>query len=164
MSFTKSIALASLAALGASVANAQPYEPFGQFGEWNVFKNAAVNGSCVAVRDYGGGTQHQVGIDPGLNQGYLALFGVEGMVLTKGQVAGLTFTLDGGKEFRGVAVGQEGNGMTGGWVWFDNPNFIEQLIDKDAMQVDIEDMASVTVDLSTADAAIAAVMECHNAS
>ena len=105
------------------------------------------------------GVQVQFGINGRRELGYVALFAQEDLGLPDGETRIANFNIDGAL-FEGEGQTVVTDGFEGGFLYFNNPNFIND-INGQEMVITTEAGTEVTVDLTGTKAAGEAVLACE---
>ena len=144
----------------ASVAAADGHV-FGQEAGWNIINSEALGG-CLMEQTQDSGIQVQFGINGKRELGYVALFAREDLGLPDGETRISNFNIDGAL-FEGEGQTVVTDGFEGGFLYFNNPNFINDIINGQEMVITTEAGTEVTVDLTGTKAAGDAVLACEAA-
>jgi hypothetical protein len=150
---------AAATALTAGAASAQ-FTEWGQEAGWKIMINTEMGGGCLITKTEADGDQVQIGYNPSGDRGYIAAYALRDTDLAAGEKVRLFFDLD-NDYFYGEAVGQAVEGYHGGYVWFDNPDFLTDIENKRSMVVWSEGVEPFRIDLTGTKAAIAKALECQ---
>lgn len=152
------IFLGGLFVLAAGAAAADGHV-FAQEAGWNVINSEALGG-CLMEQTQDSGIQVQFGINGKRELGYVALFAREDLGLPDGETRVANFNIDGAL-FEGEGQTVVTDGFEGGFLYFNNPNFINDIINGEKMVITTEAGTEVPVDLTGTKAAGDAVLACE---
>ena len=160
--FAATLIAAGLAAAGAS---AETFEKYATEGDWEIAINANKGPGCVAIQRFVDPTsQVQLGIDATSAEtiGYIAILveGVDG--IKAGEAIPASFDVD-GQVFAGTFTGQQTEGFGGATAPVNNPEVIYDLGNNKTLTISYGQGKKVIVDLTDADAALAALRACQEA-
>ncbi|MEM0924380.1 MAG: hypothetical protein AAGI13_15125, partial [Pseudomonadota bacterium] len=122
--------LALAACFGATAASADDHL-FGQEAGWNIFKSDELRG-CLMEQTQDSGLQVQVGLNGRKEMGYVALFATTDLGLDDGATQITNLSID-GDLFDGESEQQVTDGFQGGFMYFNNPNFLDDIINGQTM-------------------------------
>lgn len=142
----------------ATVASADG-QVFGQEAGWNILKSDALGG-CFMEQTQESGIQVQFGINGKRELGYVALFVREDLGLPDGDTQIVNFNID-GDLFDGEGETHKSEGFEGGFLYFNNPDFINDIIEGETMVITTQSGGEITVDLKGTKAAGEAVLACQ---
>lgn len=133
---------------------------YGAEGGWNIIKSDELKG-CLMQQPQENGMLVQFGLNGKRELGYVALFAAADLGMEKGatQITNLSIDSD---QFAGESVQQVSGDYQGGYMYFNNPNFLNDIINGQKMVITTQDGGQINVDLTGTKAAGAAVMECNS--
>ena len=158
----------STLAAGALVtggASAQAFKNYATEGDWQIAVNQGMGPGCVAIQRFvDPDLQVQMGIDARSPEktGYIAILVDNADGIQAGQQASASFDVD-GQVFTGTFAGQQTEGYGAATVPVNNADFIYDLATKKSLTISYDQGKKVIVDLTGADAAIAALRTCQEA-
>ena len=159
MKRTFTLALAALA--GISTASlAQTFEPYGEAGGWRVLANTKMQG-CLLEKRMQDNIDLQIGINKVDTRGYLAIFAPASLGISP-EGGSMMLDVD-GESYTGTAVDIERPDYVGGYFWFNNPDFIYDLENKNTLTLMVEGRDPIAISLEGTKAGAAAVRECQEA-
>lgn len=144
----------------ATVGSAQT--KFAEEGGWGVYVNDATLG-CFAQKTQEDGYVFQLGqAEKGQDFGFLALYANEDVGIDDNEVSRVVFTID-GTEYQGYTIGRRQGEYDGGFVYTNNPSFVEGLSQQSKLTLFPGAENEYVVDTAGIDAAINKTLECIEA-
>lgn len=149
-----------LCLLSASAAGAEP-SFWATSGAWEISVDPDVGNGCFAQRVMDDGTTVRFGAVPSRNGGFFSAYNSDWTDIEVGETAVVEFDF-GGARFAGEAVGAALDGTKGGYVFFDNPAFVEEFGKRYSVRVKVRGEDFAEFDLSGTSNAISGVLECQS--
>ncbi len=155
---------ATIAAFTATAATAGNFENYGEVEGWNVFKDIEKK-SCLIEKSDDVGNVVQMGLLADRSIGYLGVF-TKGEVKLKAGDKKAVAVLLGDNLYFGEARGMRGNeteGLNGGYILTDSPEFVEDIAKQYTMTVFPEEAYAFVMDLTGTYKAIEMARKCNAA-
>ncbi len=153
------IVLAAFLAGTSGVASAEVWEVD---GEW-VIKTSKENTSrCYASRELSDGSEVQIGTETTLDGGYFAIYNASWTHIEDGEIGTVEFDF-GTSRFGGEARGKIEAGVPGGYVFFNNPSFVQDFARRQTVTITGEQGTEFSLDLTGSSRAIRKVLACQDA-
>ena len=129
-------------------------------GDWKILVNETTGHSCFAQRDFDDGMRVQIGFDVLRNGGFFAAYNLDWTQIEEGDIGTIKFEF-GDARFAGDAIGRMNDDLPGGYVFFDNPNFVDEFAKRNSVKFSGESGVWIEISLSGSQQAIAAVQNCQ---
>ncbi len=159
----KTLALAAVSTVVlASGALADEYAKYGAENGWTIWANKSSGGCFLENRNNNGNTV-QMGLrNAGDTLGFMGLWNHSASIMEPGEVRDMKLDIDGSPyTFRAAANdGPVSNGMTGGYMYFNNPDFVAGLENGKVLTIMATGDLSVQIDLTGTKKGIAMAREC----
>jgi len=155
--------LSVLVLLSASHIHADTHDdlrPWGQSGDWSILVDPNVGNGCLIQKDFDEGFRMRLGYVPDRQGGFFALLSEEWGHVEPGNTGVIRFISDQDK-FAGEAEGIEDGTMRGGWAFFNNPEFTEELTRRQFITVLGPRGGELTIDLTGSARAIQEARRCQ---
>ncbi|MHA3977721.1 hypothetical protein ACW9UR_08575 [Halovulum sp. GXIMD14794] len=137
----------------------QTFEPYGEAGGWRVLANTKMQG-CLIEKRLEDDVDLQIGINKVDARGYMAVFAPSSLGLVPAGGGEMVLDID-GDLYTGEAVEVDKPDYVGGYFWFNNPDFIYNLENKEVLGLVVETGTVVLVNLEGTKAGVAAVRQCQ---
>jgi hypothetical protein len=162
----KTFALAAASAIVmASGALAEEYAKYGSESGWTIWANKTSGGCFLENRNNNGNTV-QMGLRSNkANQAFLGVWNHAESIMKKGETRDMRLDIDGGV-YTFVAkanIGVVSEGLTGAYMYLNNPDFIADIENGNVMTVHTTDSTSFEIDLTGTKKGIARARECFAA-
>ncbi len=131
-------------------------------GAWTVRINSDDVSRCFATRVMEDGSEVQIGTEPTLDGGYFAIYNPAWTHIEDGAEGTVEFNFASSR-FGGDAVGRIKNGVPGGYVFFDNPAFVQEFAKRQSVKVSGTRGAAFEMDLTGTATAIRTILACQDA-
>ena len=141
---------------------AEDAEVWETFGEWTIRINAEDTSRCYATRELPDGSVIEIGTEPTLDGGYFAIYNPQWTHIEDGTKGTVEFDF-GRSRFGGDAVGRVRNGIPGGYVFFNNPDFVQEFARRQTVKVIGKNVAAFEIDLTGTSRATRTVLACQDA-
>jgi hypothetical protein len=129
---------------------------------WSILINEDDVSRCYAARTLDDGTLVQIGAMPTLDGGYFAIYNAAWTHIEDGAEGSVEFDF-GRSRFGGAATGKIENGIPGGYVFFDNPAFVQEFARRRTVRIIGSNGTEFELDLKGTSRAIRAVLACQDA-
>lgn len=136
-------------------------QPWGTSGDWSVFVDPAVGNGCLIQKDFDEGFRIRLGYVPDRKGGFFAALSEEWGHVEPGSKGLVRFISDKDK-FAGEAEGIEDGNMRGGWAFFNNPEFAEELARRRSITVIGPQGGEFDIDLTGSARAIQEAQRCQS--
>ena len=130
----------------AGAVHADENQLFGQEAGWNVFKSDALRG-CLMEQTQDSGLQVQFGLNGKRELGYVALFAGADLGVDDGATQITSLSID-KNLFEGESEQQASGDFQGGFMYFNNLNFLDDIINGQEMVIQTQAGQDVTIDLT----------------
>ncbi len=151
--------LISLAPVSAVYAN-DALEPWGQSGEWAILVDRDNGNGCLIQRDFDEGVRIRIGYVPDRDGGFFSALGKDWQQIEPGKTGVAKFISDRDK-FAGEVDMVEEDGWYGGWAFFNNPEFTQELAQRRSITVIGPEGNAFDVDLAGSARAIREAERCQ---
>ncbi|MDW3221749.1 MAG: hypothetical protein R8G34_02500 [Paracoccaceae bacterium] len=131
-------------------------------GEWTIQVKTDDASRCFASRKLGDGSEVQLGAEPTLDGGFFAIYNSDWTHISDGVTGEVEFDF-GRSRFGGAALGKIENGMPGGYVFFNNPAFVQEFARRQTVRIIGSGGAQFELDLTGTSRAIREVLACQDA-
>ncbi|MEM6889267.1 MAG: hypothetical protein AAF636_14125 [Pseudomonadota bacterium] len=155
-----SVGLISLSVFFTSTIQAEPLD-WGSASGWDIKINSSSERACYATRVVEDGSEVQIGVDPTLKGGYLAIYNAAWTHLKEGDVAFVEFDF-GASRFGGDVEVRFKNHVPGGYAFFNNPRFVEEFARRFDVRIVGSRGTEYGIDLTGTRKAIAEVLACQS--
>jgi hypothetical protein len=152
VAFSDSLSLASASAGEAKLWKAS--------GNWNIYLDTDSAKGCFAERVLDDATTVRFGTVPDRNGGFFAAYNSSWADIEVGSTAVIEFDF-GAARFAGEAMGVELNNAKGGYVFFDNPAFVQEFGKRYSVKVKVRGEFFAEYDLVGTSNSIADVLACQ---
>lgn len=130
-------------------------------GDWSIMINTEDASRCFASRTMDDGSEVQIGTEPTLDGGYFAVYNAEWTHIEEGQELTVEFDF-GTSRFGGKAKGKIENGLPGGYVFFNNPAFVQEFARGRTVKITGSEGNAFEMDLTGTSKAIRGVLACQD--
>ena len=144
----------------AGTAQAEGNQDYSVSGDWQIKVNPNNGNGCFMEKSFESGTLAQVGIVPDKGGAFFAAYNADWSKVVEGEVSQLLFDF-GDSRFQGEIVGATFDNITGGYAFFDNPEFALEFGRRLSVTLIGENGGTETIDLSGSKLAIEVVKECQ---
>lgn len=158
MKLTITTALA-IAALTATAPLAQTFEPYGEAGGWNVLANTKMEG-CLLQKRVRDDIDVQLGLNKVDERGYLAFFAPIALGIDLEVSEPLQLEVD-GDSYQGTAFDVLRQDYVGSFVWFNNPQFVYDLVEKNTLTLKVEGLEPLDLSLAGTKAGFEMLQKCQ---
>ena len=138
-----------------------PLPQWGTAGDWIIRIDPEAGNGCLAERNFPDGTLLQIGALPDQGGGFIGAYNIIWTEIRDGQQGDIRFDFTDG-QFEGQAIGDHRGYLQGGQVFFDSPDFLNELIRARDVTVTGPSGASTTIDLAGSAQAIKAIQTCQS--
>ena len=143
-----------------TVASAQSLTSWSVAGDWEILVDDATGHSCLAQKNYTDGTRVQIGFDIMRNGGFFAAYNPSWTQIEAGEIGTVKFEF-GDVRFAGEAQGRIIDELPGGYAFFDNPDFVNELAKRNSVKFSGKSGIWFEIDLSGSSRAIDALRTCQ---
>lgn len=137
-------------------------EVWQDLGTWTIHIRTDDATRCFASRFMENGTEVEIGTEPTLDGGFFAIYNPEWTQIEDGQDGFVEFHF-GTSRYGGEAVGRYKDGIPGGYVFFNNPEFVQDFARRQTVKISGRGGATFEMDLTGTSRAIRGVLECQDA-
>ena len=130
-------------------------------GDWSIHIQSDNASRCFASRSLDDGIEVQIGTEPTLDGGYFAIYNPAWTEIKDGDEGEVEFDF-GVSRFGGAAAGRVENGVPGGYVFFNNPAFVQEFSRRQTVKVTGKRGVEFEMDLTGTSRAIRAVLACQD--
>lgn len=159
---TFATALAASFALTSAALAADDYEKFGDADGWTVWANTTTGGCFLENRENNGNVVQMGLVTNEDTKAFLGIWNHNDPLLQPGESVDLTLDVDGNPySFTATAnAGTVSEGLTGAYMYLNNPDFISDLENGQTLTIHISDDRKPTVDLTGTKKGIEMAREC----
>lgn len=136
-------------------------QPWGQSGDWSVLVDPSVGNGCLIQKDFDEGFRIRLGYVPDRAGGFFAALSEDWGHVEPGSKGLVRFISDRDK-FAGEVEGIEDGSMRGGWAFFNNPEFAEELAKRRSITVIGPNGGEFDIDLTGSARAINEARRCQS--
>jgi len=144
----------------AGTAQAKENQDYSKSGDWQIKVNPNNGNGCFMEKSFERASLIQVGIVPDKGGAFFATYKADLSNYVEGEVSQLLFDF-GDSRFQGEIVGATFDGLTGGYAFFDNPEFALEFGRRLSVILIDENGDTKTIDLAGSKLAIEVVKECQ---
>lgn len=137
-------------------------EKWGDAGEWEVFVDQAKNDGCLIQKLYPDGTLVRLGRLPAENGSYFAALNQDWTQIDESMSEQFYFDFGGDDLFSGEVVGMIEGDWRGGYAFFNNPEFIDDIGAKSEIKIEGSRRVPLSVSLKGTQHAIAELRRCQS--
>lgn len=130
-------------------------------GDWTIHIDSDDASRCFAARMLESGSEVQIGTEPTLDGGYFAVYNADWTHIKDQEKGEVEFDF-GVSRFGGEALGRIENGVPGGYVFFNNPAFVQEFSRRQTVRVIGKSGAEFDLDLTGTSQAIRSVLACQD--
>jgi len=136
-------------------------QPWGQSGDWTILVDPDVGNGCLIQKDFDEGFRIRLGYVPDRQGGFFAALSEDWGHVEPGSTGLVRFISDQDK-FAGEVEGIEDGEMRGGWAFFNNPEFAEELARRLSITVIGPNDGEFDIDLTGSARAIQEARRCQS--
>jgi hypothetical protein len=142
---------------------AAAWKKYGSESGWDIYVSDKMGPGCLITRNLNANSLVQMGVDkttaPG--RGYIAVYTKAAVDVAAGQKRSVIIDVD-GERFNGEATGQKMQGLTGAYVWLNNPDLVYGLAKKHTLTIMAEGRQPVVLSLDGTYKALKALHTCQD--
>ncbi len=156
----KTLGVVAVSALFAGAALAQDLVPYGEAGGFEVLVDTTIGNGCFLTSEFDDGSTVRIGLDPTVEQGYVATFNEAWGDIVDGQEYPVSFLLD-DQQYDGTATGIHLSEVPGAVIYFDSADFLNDLASRSTMTLLANGEEVMVIDLTGTDEALAMTLACQ---
>lgn len=159
MRFATCTLLVAVAFGGSTIASGSSAD---SAGDWEIVRQTTADGDCLMRKAFSDGLVVEAGFVSAKDGAFLAAYHPDWNDITVGETVFMAFHF-GDVGFGGDVEAIEVDGLKGGYAFFDNPAFSEELARRDTLTITSPNGEKTDVNLRGTSRAIAAVENCQSA-